>query len=301
VRRRDIDRGRRHLQRCALRLVCPTQRPVPLQAYRGGPNRACLEAHAVCATARPHNPVPRPSAQHAPTTAGQTSKAACLDIQATATNPSNKPLYNADVFGRVYDALGEAAIDDTVRRRGSSRGGATRMSRRAQRRAARPRPCHAHLSRCPARAAHLQENIRIAYLEEVQPGKSAVSFKLFVPREQFELGQVARCAGAASVLPPAALSCTRGLGRKWVWDPAAAPAPSGRASCWCRWWQCCIHTRLVDAGRVSGCRRQWCRHPGWAVQARQCPPLPCSACTQQAGRCRRANAPPPPALCPAGP
>lgn len=46
---------------------------------------------------------------------------------------------------RVYDANGEAAIDDT-------------------------------------------ENIRIAYIEVVPPGTSPVSFKLFVPQEQFDLG-----------------------------------------------------------------------------------------------------------------
>lgn len=46
------------------------------------------------------------------TYSGATAKAACLDITAKAVNPTSKPLYNADVFGRVYDAYGEAAIDD---------------------------------------------------------------------------------------------------------------------------------------------------------------------------------------------
>lgn len=35
------------------------------------------------------------------TFSGASSKAACLDISALATNPDKKPLYNADVFGRV--------------------------------------------------------------------------------------------------------------------------------------------------------------------------------------------------------
>ena len=46
------------------------------------------------------------------TFSGSTQAAACLDISAQAQNASGKPLYNADVFGRVYDANGEAAIDD---------------------------------------------------------------------------------------------------------------------------------------------------------------------------------------------
>jgi hypothetical protein len=32
------------------------------------------------------------------------------------------------------------------------------------------------------------ENIRIAYIDEIAPGTSKVSFKLFVPLEQYELG-----------------------------------------------------------------------------------------------------------------
>ena len=37
--------------------------------------------------------------------------ARCLEVSATALNPSQKPLLNADVFGRVYDVNGEPAID----------------------------------------------------------------------------------------------------------------------------------------------------------------------------------------------
>ncbi len=45
------------------------------------------------------------------TFSGATSKPVCLQITATATSPSKKPLYDADVFGRVYDANGDAALD----------------------------------------------------------------------------------------------------------------------------------------------------------------------------------------------
>ena len=37
--------------------------------------------------------------------------ARCLEVSATADNPSQQPLRNADVFGRVYDVNGEPAID----------------------------------------------------------------------------------------------------------------------------------------------------------------------------------------------
>ncbi|KAI8466867.1 MAG: hypothetical protein J3K34DRAFT_524192 [Monoraphidium minutum] len=47
------------------------------------------------------------------TFSGASSKAACLDVAATATNPDKKTLLNADVFGRIYDANGEAMIDDS--------------------------------------------------------------------------------------------------------------------------------------------------------------------------------------------
>eukprot|EP00882_Tetradesmus_deserticola_P005319 GHRQ01005598.1.p1 GENE.GHRQ01005598.1~~GHRQ01005598.1.p1 ORF type:complete len:237 (+),score=65.74 GHRQ01005598.1:45-755(+) len=92
------------------------------------------------------------------TFSGGSQKAACLDITAAATNPTKKPLYNADVFGRVYDKNGEAAIDDT-------------------------------------------ENIRIAYIDEIAPGSSKVSFKLFVPLEQYELGPLKLTGFKASGFP----------------------------------------------------------------------------------------------------
>ncbi|WIA32910.1 hypothetical protein OEZ86_006081 [Tetradesmus obliquus] len=92
------------------------------------------------------------------TFSGGSQKAACLDITAAANNPTKKPLYNADVFGRVYDTNGEAAIDDT-------------------------------------------ENIRIAYIDEIAPGVSKVSFKLFVPLEQYELGPLKLTGFKASGFP----------------------------------------------------------------------------------------------------
>jgi hypothetical protein len=46
-------------------------------------------------------------------------------------------------------------------------------------------PLTASLSFCIALQT---ENIRIAYIDEIAPGVSQVSFKLFVPLEQYELG-----------------------------------------------------------------------------------------------------------------
>jgi hypothetical protein len=54
------------------------------------------------------------------TFSGASQAAACLDVSAQALNPSGKPLYNADVFGRVYDANGGAAIDDVRGHQGSN-------------------------------------------------------------------------------------------------------------------------------------------------------------------------------------
>ena len=38
-------------------------------------------------------------------------KPRCLVVRATADNPTDKPISNADVFGRVRDALGQNALD----------------------------------------------------------------------------------------------------------------------------------------------------------------------------------------------
>jgi hypothetical protein len=71
---------------------------------------------------------------------GQGSKS-CFRVTAQADNPSKKELRNSDVFGKVYDRSGNAALDDT-------------------------------------------ENIRIAYLGTIVPGKSEVTFKLSVPSSE---------------------------------------------------------------------------------------------------------------------
>jgi hypothetical protein len=46
------------------------------------------------------------------TFSGARSKAACLDVGAQATNPESKPLFNADVFGRVRAGRG-AGVEQT--------------------------------------------------------------------------------------------------------------------------------------------------------------------------------------------
>lgn len=76
---------------------------------------------------------------------GASTAAACISVKSTATNPSKKPLYSADVFGRLYDATGESMLDAS-------------------------------------------ENARIAYIDELAPGTSEVSFLLRVPAGQFEKG-----------------------------------------------------------------------------------------------------------------
>lgn len=76
---------------------------------------------------------------------GSTTAAACLEVKATATNPSKKVLYSADVFGRIYDSSGEPMLDAS-------------------------------------------ENARVAYVDELPPGTSEVTFLLRVPAAQFEKG-----------------------------------------------------------------------------------------------------------------
>ncbi|MCO5571453.1 hypothetical protein L7F22_025193 [Adiantum nelumboides] len=44
-------------------------------------------------------------------TGGTSFGATCFRITGDAFNPSNQPVYNADIFGRVYDAQGEPALD----------------------------------------------------------------------------------------------------------------------------------------------------------------------------------------------
>ncbi|MFN3926843.1 MAG: FxLYD domain-containing protein [Pseudanabaenaceae cyanobacterium] len=46
---------------------------------------------------------------------GGTMPATCYMIKGTAVNPSNKTIYNADVFGRVYDANGNDVLPERGR------------------------------------------------------------------------------------------------------------------------------------------------------------------------------------------
>ncbi|NJK62099.1 MAG: hypothetical protein HC921_04890 [Synechococcaceae cyanobacterium SM2_3_1] len=49
----------------------------------------------------------RPEFENLVTSSGSSAAAAdCYFIQGTVVNPSKKPIYNADVFGRLYDANG---------------------------------------------------------------------------------------------------------------------------------------------------------------------------------------------------
>ncbi|MCS7031070.1 MAG: hypothetical protein NZL92_06020 [Gloeomargarita sp. SKYG116] len=49
-------------------------------------------------------------AQGAVTSGGNTLPARCYWVTGQAENPTNRTVYDADVFGRVYDANGEPAI-----------------------------------------------------------------------------------------------------------------------------------------------------------------------------------------------
>ncbi|KAH6557531.1 hypothetical protein KP509_1Z108400 [Ceratopteris richardii] len=44
-------------------------------------------------------------------TGGTSFGASCFRVTGDAYNPSNRTVYNADIFGRVYDAQGEPALD----------------------------------------------------------------------------------------------------------------------------------------------------------------------------------------------
>lgn len=60
-------------------------------------------------------PCPAKIGQGAVTSGGSAQAANCFFITGTAINPSGKPLYDADVFGRVYDATGNPAIQNRTR------------------------------------------------------------------------------------------------------------------------------------------------------------------------------------------
>jgi hypothetical protein len=106
--------------------------------------------------------------------------------------------YNADVFGRIYDVNGEAAIDDVRQTDGmhnslviqpSFMHSAARHSHRvllvllhnAAAWSSWGKGSCADLPAAWSLPAHAQtENIRIAYIDEIPAGKSSVTFKLNV-------------------------------------------------------------------------------------------------------------------------
>lgn len=54
--------------------------------------------------------VPCPEGQTT-VTGGTSFGATCFRVTGDAVNPAKQPVYNADIFGRVYDAQGEPALD----------------------------------------------------------------------------------------------------------------------------------------------------------------------------------------------
>ncbi|ACK71727.1 hypothetical protein PCC7424_3328 [Gloeothece citriformis PCC 7424] len=49
------------------------------------------------------------------TSGGNSLPASCYLITGKAKNPSGKPVYDADVFGRIYDANGEPVLQNRTR------------------------------------------------------------------------------------------------------------------------------------------------------------------------------------------
>ncbi|MBD1924537.1 hypothetical protein H6F77_26230 [Microcoleus sp. FACHB-831] len=54
-------------------------------------------------------------AQGAVTSSGSASAASCFIVTGVAENTSNKPVYNADIFGRIYDANGDSVMQNRTR------------------------------------------------------------------------------------------------------------------------------------------------------------------------------------------
>ncbi len=48
-------------------------------------------------------------------TAGSSQEANCFLITGKALNPTNKPVYNADIFGRIYDANSNPVMQNRTR------------------------------------------------------------------------------------------------------------------------------------------------------------------------------------------
>lgn len=58
---------------------------------------------------------PAELAKGAVTSSGVSREASCFMITGKARNDSGKPVYNADIFGRVYDANGEPVMQNRTR------------------------------------------------------------------------------------------------------------------------------------------------------------------------------------------
>lgn len=54
-------------------------------------------------------------AKGAVTSTGITRAASCFIVTGKAQNASNKPVYDADVFGRIYDANGDSVMQNRTR------------------------------------------------------------------------------------------------------------------------------------------------------------------------------------------
>lgn len=54
-------------------------------------------------------------AKGAVTSGGTTMAANCFIVTGKAENPSNKPVYDADIFGRIYDANNDSVMQNRTR------------------------------------------------------------------------------------------------------------------------------------------------------------------------------------------
>jgi hypothetical protein len=58
---------------------------------------------------------PAEIAKGAVTSGGTTMAANCFIVTGKAENPSNKPVYDADIFGRIYDANNDSVMQNRTR------------------------------------------------------------------------------------------------------------------------------------------------------------------------------------------
>lgn len=54
-------------------------------------------------------------AEGAITSGGTSMRANCFIVTGTAKNTSGKPIFNADIFGRIYDANGNSVMENRTR------------------------------------------------------------------------------------------------------------------------------------------------------------------------------------------